>query len=168
MRACSPRSRRFLGGRAAGARDENLALVEVGPSAGLNLLWDRYGYDYGAAGQWGDLDSPVRIESAVRAGNPPLPDETPPVASRVGIDLNPLDVTDPDDARWLRSLVWPEHDERHRVLANAIDAARRTPPDIREGDALELLPEVVAEIPDDRPVCVFDTQVRYQLSDEGR
>lgn len=145
-----------------------LALVEVGPSAGLNLLWDRYGYDYGDAGRYGDLDSPVRIESRVRDGNPPLPDDLPPVASRVGVDVNPLDVTDPADARWLRALVWPEHDERHRLLRAAIEVARRNPPDLREGDALDLLPSVVAEIPDDRPVCLFDTQVRYQLDEAGR
>jgi hypothetical protein len=151
-------------------RDERrpLALVEVGPSAGLNLLWDRYGYDYGEAGRYGDLDSPVRVESAVRAGSPPLPDGPPPVASRVGVDVNPLDVTDPEDARWLKALVWPEHDDRHRLLDGAIEVARRNPPDLREGDALDLLPDVVAEIPADWPVCLFDTQVRYQIDEAGR
>lgn len=147
---------------------EPLALVEVGPSAGLNLLWDRYAYDYGSAGRYGDADSRVRIASAVRAGDPPLPDALPPVASRVGVDVNPLDATDGADARWLRALVWPEHGERHRTLRNALAVAREDPPDLRAGDALELLPGVAAEIPDDRPVCVFDTQVRYQLGDDGR
>ena len=162
---------------------EPLALVEVGPSAGLNLLWDRYGYEYSICGdaardagsaqggnsrRYGDPNSPVLVESAVRDGNPPLPAEIPPVASRVGVDVNPLDVTDPADARWLRALVWPEHAERHRLLRSAIEVARRNPPDLREGDALDLLPEVVAEIPADHPVCVFDTQVRYQLDEAGR
>ncbi|UPW00615.1 DUF2332 domain-containing protein [Halorussus gelatinilyticus] len=152
------------------ARDarEPLALVEVGPSAGLNLLWDRYGYDYGPGGRYGTLDSPVRVESTVHEGDPPLPENAPPVASRVGVDLNPLDVTDDADARWLRSLVWPEHDDRHRTLRSAIRVAREHPPDLREGDALDLLPTVLAEIPDDRPVCLFDTQVRYQLDEAAR
>jgi hypothetical protein len=154
--------------RNSGDSREPLALVEVGPSAGLNLLWDRYEYDYGEAGRYGDSDSPVRIESAVREGSPPLPQQLPPVASRVGVDLDPLDVTDEADARWLRSLVWPEHEERHRLLESALEVARENPPDLREGDALELLPAVVTEIPDDRPVCVFDTQVRYQFDDETR
>lgn len=160
-----------------------LAIVEIGPSAGLNLLWDRYGYDYGDVGRYGDLDSPVCIESEVRTGDPPLPDEVPPVASRVGVDVNPLDVTDtderssssdrtgsdnPDDARWLQALVWPEHDDRHRLLEAAVEVARHNPPDLREGDALELLPDVVAEIPDDRPVCLFDMQVRYQMDEAAR
>lgn len=150
------------------ASREPLALVEVGPSAGLNLLWDRYEYDYGEAGRYGNPDSSVCIESAVRDGDPPLPDELPPVASQVGVDLNPLDVTDEADARWLRSLVWPEHRERHRLLRTALDLAREDPPDLREGDALELLPEIVAEVPDDRPICLFDTQVRYQFDEATR
>ena len=161
-------SRRASRGRADSESREPLALVEVGPSAGLNLLWDRYEYDYGPAGRYGDPDSPVRIESRVRAGDPPLPDDLPPVASRVGVDVNPLDATDEADARWLRALVWPEHGERHRTLRNAIEAAREDPPDLRAGDALDRLPGVVAEIPDDRPVCLFDTQVRYQLGEDDR
>ncbi|MGH2482274.1 MAG: DUF2332 family protein, partial [Ktedonobacteraceae bacterium] len=36
-----------------------LAMLELGPSAGLNMLWDRYGYDYGASGYVGDHASPV-------------------------------------------------------------------------------------------------------------
>ncbi|WP_435175084.1 DUF2332 domain-containing protein [Halorussus sp. AFM4] len=161
-------SRRASRGRADCDSREPLALVEVGPSAGLNLLWDRYLYDYDPAGRYGDPESVVRIESAVRAGDPPLPAAFPPVASRVGVDVNPLDVTDEADARWLRALVWPEHAERHRTLRRSLAAAREHPPDLREGDALELLPEVVAELPDDRPVCLFDTQVRYQLGDDER
>ncbi|WP_137285201.1 DUF2332 domain-containing protein [Halorussus salinisoli] len=167
----SRRASRGRTGRTRASRGnsrEPLALVEIGPSAGLNLLWDRYEYDYGEAGRYGDPDSPVRIESSVREGRPPFPDELPPVASRVGVDLDPLDVTDDEDARWLRSLVWPEHDDRHRLLRAALDVARERPPDLREGDALEQLPEVVAEIPDDRPVCLFDTQVRYQLDEVDR
>ncbi|WP_158056216.1 DUF2332 domain-containing protein [Halorussus halophilus] len=148
-----------------------LALVEVGPSAGLNLLWGRYCYDYGSFGRYGNSDSPVVLESEVRGeSTPPFPenDGLPPVESRVGLDLNPLDVTDDADALWLRSLVWPEHDERHDILDGAIEVARREPPELREGDALELLPDALAEIPPETPVCVFDTQVRYQFSDEMR
>lgn len=152
------------------ANRQPLALVEVGPSAGLNLLWDRYGYDYGEAGQCGDSNSPLVLDSEVRGElTPPFPaDEMPPVESRVGLDLNPLDVTDEADARWLRALVWPEHEERHELLDGAIEAARRNPPELREGDALELLSDVLAEIPPKTPVCVFDTQVRYQFSEEMR
>jgi hypothetical protein len=146
-----------------------LVLIELGPSAGLNLCWDRYSYDYGDFGQYGRTDSSVRIESTVRGDrSPPLSEELPPVASRVGIDLHPLDVTDPDDARWLRALVWPEHETRHELLRQAIAAAQESPPRLVAGDAVEMLPDVFAEIPPERPVCVFDTNIRYQLDEAGR
>ena len=146
-----------------------LALIELGSSAGLNLLWDCYGYDYGEHGRYGRTDSSVRIVSTVRGDrSPPLPDGLPSVASRVGIDLQPLDVTDPADARWLRALVWPEHGERHELLRRAIAVAREQPPALVAGDAAETLPDVLAEIPSRHPLCVFDTQLRYQFDQTGR
>lgn len=145
---------------------EPLALVELGPSGGLNLCWNRYSYDYDGerygTGEW-VLDAEIRGETT-----PPLSNEFPRVASRVGIDLNPLDVRDETDARWLRALIWPEHEDRHRLLRRATNVAREHPPDLRKGDAIEELPDVLAEIPTDVPVCVFDTQMRYQLPDAAQ
>src|SRR6185436_15630735 len=67
-----------------------LALIEIGPSAGLNLLFDRYGYEYGPGERAGRPDSPLLLRSESRGD--PVPLLVPLVASRVGIDLNPLDV----------------------------------------------------------------------------
>lgn len=163
-----------------------LALVEVGPSAGLNLCWDRYSYEYGredgdaesADGEktvYGDPSSPVRLSSVLRGdsergekGELPLPNppaSLPPVASRVGLDLDPLDVTDDEDVTWLLGLAWPEHTERHELLRAAIDVARDDPPELRAGDALKSLPAAVEEVPSETPVVVFDTQVRYQFDE---
>ncbi|WP_424000466.1 DUF2332 domain-containing protein [Haloarcula salina] len=146
----------------AEATDGPLALVELGPSAGLNLLFDRYRYDYDGR-VVGDRDSPVTIESHVRSGDPPLPETPPAIRSRVGIDRNPLAVTDDADADWLRALVWPEHESRRSVLDAALGVAREDPPRLVEGDMVEDLPAVLDEIPDDVPVCVFNTLVLYQV-----
>jgi hypothetical protein len=53
------------------AKDRPLYLVEIGASAGLNLLWDRYAYDYGETLQCGDIDSPVQIKCAVKGKSTP-------------------------------------------------------------------------------------------------
>ncbi|MDS0277623.1 DUF2332 domain-containing protein [Halomicroarcula sp. S1AR25-4] len=142
--------------------DGPLALVELGPSAGLNLLFDRYRYDYGDR-VVGASESPVTIESEVRGGDPPLPTDPPTLHSRVGVDLNPLDVTDDADADWLRALVWPAHEDRRTVLDAALTVARTDPPRLVAGDLLEDLPGVLDEIPEDVPVCVVNTLVLYQV-----
>ncbi|MBK7726756.1 MAG: DUF2332 domain-containing protein [Dehalococcoidia bacterium] len=68
-----------------------LALFEIGPSAGLNLLFDRYRYRYGTT-ELGSPESPVLLVSEPRGAPPAV--LMPAVASRLGIDINPLDVRD--------------------------------------------------------------------------
>jgi len=145
--------------------DSPLALVELGPSAGLNLCFDRYRYDYDGR-VVGARGSPVTVKSEVRGGEPPLPESPPRIRSRVGVDLQPLDVTDPDDADWLRALVWPAHTERRALLDGALAVASEDPPPLVEGDLLADLPAVLARIPDDVPVCVVNTLVLYQVPGE--
>ena len=79
-----------------------LALLEVGASAGLCLLPDRYGYDYGRLRIDGTPTFPCRANAAT-----PLPDHPLEVAWRAGLDLSPVDIRDPDQVAWLEALVWP-------------------------------------------------------------
>src|ERR1700677_1831820 len=73
-----------------------LALIEVGASAGLTLLFDHYSYDYDGHQIVGcDPDAPT-LRCAI-SGPAPLPDRVPAIAWRAGLDLNPLDVTHEDD-----------------------------------------------------------------------
>ena len=151
---------------AAIADGRPLALIEVGASAGLNLRWDRYAYDYGSR-RAGAADSPVTIPcELVGPGVPPL--EPPPVASRIGVDLSPPDPADPDDARWLRACLWPDQTARHRRLAGVLAIAREHPVEVRRGDALTELPGLIAAAPDEALVCVFHTAVLAYFTREQR
>lgn len=146
-----------------------VALVELGASAGLNLCWDRYAYEYDGVEGYGPADSPVTVPAAVRGTRPVLPDEgVPPVASRVGVDLHPLSVTDADDVAWLTALIWPEHQARRDRLRNAINLVRHRPPTLIEGDALSVLPSVLSEVSEEQPVCVYNTHLLYQLPEIRR
>lgn len=120
-----------------------LAHVDVGTSAGLNLLLDRFQYRYSPGGLVG-ADSSVVLECATR-GNPPLPAVLPTVTRSIGLDVAPIDVTDDDEVRWLEACVWPDQAERFDRLVAAIELARQRPPDVRRGDAVTALPAVVAE-----------------------
>ena len=136
-----------------------IALIDVGASAGLNLNLDRYAYDYGPAGRIETRGAEVVLRCAVRGGRVPLPAAPPAIAWRAGIDLNPLDAADPETGRWLEALVWPEDTDRARVLRAALAVARRHPPRVRRGDAVELLPAVAAEAPGGATLTVVHTNV---------
>jgi hypothetical protein len=143
-----------------------LALLEVGASAGLCLLPDRYGYDYGTCRIAGQAGAPVL---ACRCAGPvPLPRRPVEVAWRAGIDVNTLDVTDPDDVRWLSCLVWPGEGDRAERLAGAIDLARRDPPRLIRGDLAEHLAETAAGAPRDATLVVFHSAVLAYVSSGKR
>lgn len=156
---------------AAIASNRPLALVEVGTSAGLNLLWDAYGYRY-THGQGvteaGAPDSPVQIESSLRGANRlDFPLLLPRVQSRTGIDLNIIDLRDELDSLWLRALIWPEHEERVRLLQSARPLVQRVALRLLSGDAVLLLPQVLEEVPLDAAVVVFHTHTINQFSPEA-
>jgi hypothetical protein len=144
-----------------------LALIEVGASAGLNLLLDRYSYDYSGHRLAGlDPDAPVlRCEPR---GPVPLPARIPVISWRAGLDLNPLDVTREDDARWLSCLVWPGEGDRAQRLEAAIASARRDPPAMHRGDLLTGLPALAAHAPADATLVIYHTSVLYQVAVDQR
>lgn len=149
-------------------RNEPLAMVDFGCSAGLNLLFDRFHIDYGAL-SWGDTTSPVQLNTELRGdGRPRLTEGRPRVAYRIGLDLNPIDVTDEDQLLWLRALIWPEHISRQQALVAAASLMMREPQTLLSGDGLELLPMVLANLPEGLPILVYTSFVMYQLSREMR
>ena len=97
-----------------------LGLVDVGCSAGLNLLCDRYLLDYGAAGTTGPPDAAVRIACEVVGGHPPIASALPAIAARVGIDRDPVDV----DRRRRSALAARVRVARHRPAAPHAAGAR--------------------------------------------
>lgn len=137
-----------------------LALVEVGASAGLCLFPDRYDYAWPGAGDLRGSGGPVLTATAT--GPLPVPASHPDVAWRGGVDLNPLDVTDPDATAWLENLVWPEQDERRERLRAAVGVARREPPRIERGDLFDHLPGLLEQgAPHGTPVVLHSAVVAY-------
>jgi len=151
------------------ARERPMALVEVGTSAGLNLLFDHYAYDYGAERRWGAPDSTVVLPCELRGPLvPPLPSRAPAIADRIGIDLAPIDAGDPEAALWLRACVWPEQRDRAARLRLALAVARSARLPLVAGDALDALPAAIAALPREIPICVFNSATLAYFSREGR
>lgn len=121
-----------------------LRLLEIGSSAGLNLQWDRFHYDYGMH-TWGDATSPVRLVTQWRGrGGPPWQARIA-VASRAGCDIAPIDPCDDDAARRLQAYVWPDQLDRLANLRAAIAFARETPPSVVCARAADWLAHELAQ-----------------------
>ncbi len=144
-----------------------LALIEAGASAGLNLLVDRYSYDY-AGHRLAGLDPDAPVLRCEPHGPVPLPARIPVISWRAGLDLNPLDVTREDDVRWLSCLVWPGEGDRAQRLAAAIESARRDPPAVHRGDMLTGLPSLAAQAPADATLVIYHTSALWYLPAERR
>ena len=146
-----------------------LALIEIGTSAGLNLMWDRYGYRYGSETVYGGARPSVQLVCTLRGNKRPrLPARPPEVALKVGVDLHVIDVHKPEEALWLRALVWPEHRERDLRLRNALEIIWHRPPRLLSGDGVQLLPDVLCAVPREAAVCVFHTHTVNQWAVEAR
>ncbi len=143
-----------------------VGLLELGASAGLNLLFDRYRYDWdghvlGAAG------SPVRVSPALHNGVP-TPVNAPEVSWRLGADLAPVDIRDDDAVTWLRSFIWPEQAAERDRLRAAVTVARADPPAVVRADAVVDLPALLSRVPDDLPVCVFHASLLTYVDSDQR
>ena len=146
-----------------------VTFLEIGPSAGIQLRFDRWSVRTGGR-RFGPANAPLTVDTEWRGEDgPPDLDAIPPIADRFGVDLHPVDATDPEERRWLRALVWPEHVDRHQQLGRALDAVAADPPEILAGDAIELLPRLDAErLAPGADVVVFHSMVRVHVPVERR
>ena len=153
---------------AAAETGKELELIELGPSAGFNLLWDSYSYRYGVE-RWGSVNAPIELTGELRS---PLPagllSVMPVVRSRLGIDLNPIDVASEHGVRLLRAFVWPDQKDRLARLEQAIGVVRAEPPRIVRGNYLEALEPLLERRSRQTLTVVFQTASLNHLSSEER
>jgi hypothetical protein len=138
--------------------------VELGCSAGLNLLWDRYGYAY-AAGSFGG--GPPAFAGEER-GRPVPVASLPQVRSRVGVDLAPPDLRTEEGVMLLKSFVWAGQEQRLADLDAAILVWRRDPPEIVVGDFVDELPALLERRSDGAVLLVWETAALGYLTEERR
>jgi hypothetical protein len=136
-------------------------VIEVGASAGLCLIPDRYAYHYGGHRVLprcsGSGEPPVF--RCVANPDTPLPKECPEVVWRAGLDLNPIDVNDVEQVRWLETLVWPGEEDRLTSLRAALSLAGEGPSRVIAGDLRTDLPALAAQSPAAATLVVFHTAV---------
>ncbi len=137
--------------------------VELGCSAGLNLLWDRYGYGYEAGTIRG-----APVFRGEERGRPVPVAELPRVRSRVGVDLAPPDLRTEEGVRSLKAFVWAGREQRLADLDAAIEVWRRDPPEIVVGDLVDELPGLLGRRRADAVLLVWETAALGYLPQERR
>ena len=120
-----------------------IRLYELGASAGLNLVLDRYHYRLGGR-EAGEPDSPLCLEPDWQGPAPP--DATVRIIGRAGVDLAPLDVR--NDRERLIAYVWPDQEKRLRQIETAFTIAATDPPEIERGDAADWIEQRLSTEPE--------------------
>jgi hypothetical protein len=158
----------LLPGFLAVADGRPLDVVELGPSAGLNLFWDKYRYRYGERA-WGSPAAPLELSGEAKGGPPPpLLAVEARVRRRSGIDRRPVDVTTDHGARLLEAFVWADQVDRVERVRRAIEIVRADPPRLMEGDFVEVLPALLAARALDAVTVVFHSASIMYLREEDR
>jgi len=109
-----------------------LRMLELGASAGLNMVWDQFGYRLGELA-WGNPASPVQLAPEWRGPSPS--GVALRVASRAGCDIAPVDLADPERRLGLTSYVWADQAARLARLDGAINLARAAGIVVHRADA---------------------------------
>ena len=119
-----------------------LSLFEIGASAGLNLVPDRFAYRYGEA-RFGAADAAVQLAPALRGAVPDLAGVLE-IVRRQGIDQAPVDVRDPAARLRLLSYVWPDQPERLARCRAAMALAQDAGVVVERADAADAVERLVA------------------------
>jgi hypothetical protein len=143
-----------------------LRIREIGSSAGLNLLFDRYRYQLGPH-RFGDVDSPLQLEASWEGAAPDL-DAPLRVADRRGCDVAPFDVRNAEHRLRLESFIWPEQLERLARLRAALAVALREPPPIDAVPAGEWVEAQVSGHADGVATVFFHSVVWWYIPDAER
>ncbi|MGE7910318.1 DUF2332 domain-containing protein [Lysinibacillus xylanilyticus] len=146
-----------------------LALIEIGASAGLQLGMDQYNYCYNQQLHVNNCNNDFVLPSENRGE--PLPvsiTNAPVVCKRVGIDLNPIDIHNEEELRWLQALIWPEHEERRLLLNQALPILKGLDLQLIKGDAIKLIKDISRDINQDAMLVVYHTHVANQIPMELR
>ncbi|HVJ41539.1 MAG TPA: DUF2332 domain-containing protein [Dongiaceae bacterium] len=156
------RSAALLGGFTTIAAETGrpLRLLEIGASAGLNMLWDRFRYRLGAT-DFGPAGSPVVLQTDWRGPLPPL--AMPSVRERHACDQAPVDLHDPAKRLRLCSYIWADQVTRMVRLTSAIALALETGITVEKADAADWLEVQLSAIaPGDETMTVLYHSVMWQ------
>lgn len=142
---------------------EPLNIVEIGCSAGVLLVFDKFAYRYDGGEIIGAADTPFVLDGQMKDG-PKL--FIPRIGKRTGIDLHTIDARSDEERRWLLALCFPELRDEQARLAKALDMIAATDITMLEGDGVARMREAFDATPD--PLCVFHSACLFYWPREAK
>ncbi len=146
---------------------QKIALIDVGASGGLNFLMDQAYIQYSDGTSTGAATSPLQIICESKGEQIPR-FQTAQIAMRIGIDLNPVNLLNPDERQWNLALIWPDQTERIERIKSALQLLETTDISFKKGRANQVLPQVIGDVPSDQAICVMHSFTLNQFSKEDR
>lgn len=143
---------------------QNFVMSELGASAGLNMFWDKYSYQFGDK-SWGALDAQTKLNPNVTGSLPEFVDLN--VVSRAGCDLNPFDLSDEKQRILLLSYLWPDQKERIARTREAIKLAIENGVCVETSDAIDWLKQRLAHQHTNKVHVIYHT-IAWQYFPEDK
>ncbi|MEO0341162.1 MAG: DUF2332 domain-containing protein [Bacteroidota bacterium] len=141
-------------------------IIDIGASAGLNLNFDLYTYQYNGGD---DVENPtVIISSKIKDGEMPNWTSEINIKQRIGIDQNPIDLKDPSQANWLKALIWADQTKRFQRLEKAIAMQLEHPITLFKEDRIEGFRRIIDRVNEKHSIFLYHTHVLYQFTKAER
>ena len=145
---------------------EKVNLIDIGASAGLNLNFDMYEYNYGNDCKFGK--SSVNIKSEIKGGELPKFSNNIKINKKIGVDQNPLNIKETDSSAWLKALIWPDLTERFKRIENVINLAQKTTIELIKAQRIDDFKTIILAQDINTPLVIYHTHVLYQFTQKGR
>lgn len=144
---------------------KHATIIDIGSSAGLTMNWDLYNYKYSEFNL--NINSEIQVYTEIRNNN--LPKTFFPIhqqISKIGIDQNPIDLSDENEKLWLKALVWTDHLERFQIMDSALKLASRQKNKIFKASTISEFNEIISQVPPEHTLIIYSTVTFYQFLKE--
>ncbi len=142
---------------------KEVAIVDIGTSAGLTLNWDKYQYKYNSSILYGQ--STVQIECEIRNSELPTIYSINFPIEKIGVDQQLILINDEEEQLWLKALIWADHVDRFNNISAALRLNEQSDTKFIEAATIKDFETILRAISKNKLLIVYATHVLYQFSE---
>lgn len=142
-----------------------MTIIDIGTSAGLTMNWDLYDYNYEGY-EYEEESSIIIYTDVIDSEIPAFPYFYSNKITKIGIDQNPIDLTDENEKQWLKALVWADHIERFQTMETAIDITIKEENTMIKASTVSEFEAIITKTPLNQTLIIYSTFTFYQFTKE--